>query len=309
MKTQQLPQPIIDSIATKVLSMLEAGTAPWQKPWNADGTPLNPLSKDYRTGKPGHAYQGNNVLLLGLLGIGRSRFWTGPSQAIAAGGDIKGAKTVAIYRPLTRTVDDRDNPGKKKSVPLPGRFTYTRVINWDEVRGLDHKILPEWIEERTFEPIPKAESIVKSMVRNIAPIRHGGNRACYSPSSDQISMPERGSFFSPEDYYSTLFHEAVHSTGHVARISRPGITDPIEFGSHAYSAEELVAEFGACFLSSQAGIAPSVIENSAAYLASWHSKIAQDPAILASAILEASQAYNWTQGNHAIQRTAAKAVA
>ena len=35
-------------------------------------------------------------------------------------------------------------------------------------------------------------------------IRHGGNRACYWPAIDQISMPKRETFVSSEAYYGTL---------------------------------------------------------------------------------------------------------
>jgi hypothetical protein len=70
---------------------------------------------------------------------------------------------------------------------------------------------------------------------------------------DLVTMPPLSLFSDPTAYYSTLFHELTHSTGHADRLNRSGITDPIQFGSHRYSAEELVAEFGAAMLCGAAG--------------------------------------------------------
>ena len=81
-------------------------------------------------------------------------------------------------------------------------------------------------------------------------------------------MPSKESFKSVEFYYSVLFHELTHSTGQKKRLDRPGITDPINFCSHSYSKEELIAELGAAFLCSKAGI-DNTIENTTAYIGSW----------------------------------------
>ena len=63
------------------------------------------------------------------------------------------------------------------------------------------------------DPIAGCEQIVAGMPSPPS-IRHGGNRACYWPAIDQISMPKRETFVSSEAYYSTVFHELTHSTGH-----------------------------------------------------------------------------------------------
>ena len=67
-------------------------------------------------------------------------------------------------------------------------------------------------------------------------------------------MPEKETFDGPEEYYSTLFHEFTHSTGHKTRLNRPGITETHYFGDEIYSKEELVAEMGAAMLSGVVGI-------------------------------------------------------
>ena len=53
-------------------------------------------------------------------------------------------------------------------------------------------------------------------------------------------MPAAGLFPKVEHYYSVLFHELTHSTGHWQRLHRQTLTDLCPFGSTNYSKEELV---------------------------------------------------------------------
>ena len=54
-------------------------------------------------------------------------------------------------------------------------------------------------------------------------------------------MPEKEQFQSGEDFYGTLFHEMVHSTGDEGVLDR---LQPTSFGSKEYAREELLAELG-----------------------------------------------------------------
>src|SRR2546422_10156408 len=100
-------------------------------------------------------------------------------------------------------------------------------------------------------------------------IEHKCDRAYYDCFSDFIQIPRREQFESPEGYYSTLFHEMSHSTGHSSRLARPEILQPGVMGSQSYSREELVAEMGAAFLCGHCGIGNKTVDNSASYVASW----------------------------------------
>ena len=53
-----------------------------------------------------------------------------------------------------------------------------------------------------------------------ARIKHGGDRACYIPSVDEIHMPVVEDFDSPDHYWATLFHEQVHWTKEAKRLDR-----------------------------------------------------------------------------------------
>jgi antirestriction protein ArdC len=100
-------------------------------------------------------------------------------------------------------------------------------------------------------------------------------------------MPDREKFTSPESLYSVLYHEILHSSGHISRLNRKGVTDPSCFGSHERSQEELVAEFGASMLCGYAGIEQETITNSAAYIQGWLSVLRNDKKL---AVIAAGQA-------------------
>lgn len=107
--------------------------------------------------------------------------------------------------------------------------------------------------------------------------------AFYSPSRDIINMPHKEQFQNSEEYYSTLFHEMVHSTGHLKRLGRfTGEAIKATFGSEIYSKEELVAELGSAMLCGIAGI-NNTIENSASYLQSWLKVLKNDNKLIVQA--------------------------
>ena len=117
-----------------------------------------------------------------------------------------------------------------------------------------------------------------------------GLSSFYVPALDQIRIPGVGDFHSASDYYATLFHELVHSTGHVSRLNREGISEAKHSNKIRYSKEELIAEMGASFLCAFTGIEkPDLTNNSAAYLQSWLQVFKQDKTMVVKA---ASQAQN-----------------
>jgi antirestriction protein ArdC len=113
-----------------------------------------------------------------------------------------------------------------------------------------------------------AEQIVHDMPQCPA-IINSFDRAYYDPQSDIVNVPQMSTFLSEEAYYSTLFHELIHSTGHEERIGRKGVTEKIIFGSESYSQEELIAEIGACYLKGIAGIESGPTDNNIGYIQSW----------------------------------------
>ncbi len=103
-------------------------------------------------------------------------------------------------------------------------------------------------------------------------------------------MPGQDSFLSEAAYYSTLFHELTHATGHEKRLNRSGVTNTVRFGSKEYSKEELVAELGAAFLCGHIGIENETLDNSASYCQSWLLKLKADASLIPIAAQQAQKA-------------------
>ena len=106
-------------------------------------------------------------------------------------------------------------------------------------------------------------------------------------------MPKPERFESGEAFYSTLFHELTHSTGHPSRLNRKGITETVEFGSRTYSQEELVAEMGAAFLCGETGILDTQIDQSAAYVDGWLRSFRNDHKLVVTAAAQAQKAADY----------------
>ncbi|NEQ48251.1 MAG: hypothetical protein F6K00_33840 [Leptolyngbya sp. SIOISBB] len=129
----------------------------------------------------------------------------------------------------------------------------------DKYRG------PENLDPR----IDDAEWLISSQD---ADIQHGGNKACYSPSRDQIRLPRFEDFSSAELYYSTAIHELIHRTGYESRLNRD-IRN--KFGTPEYAFEELVAELGTAFVCNELGLMPE-LEHHASYIEDWMALIGSD---------------------------------
>lgn len=278
-----------ERITDAICSKLEAGVVPWEKPWN---TPHR-VARSVATGKP---YRGVNALVLACQGWDDPR-WLTYKGAQELGGHVrKGEKATPII--AWRKIEPKDDPGKRPgerstSDDRPRFFARClSVFNLAQTEGVDPSRLPAVPERpapRDFDPIQAAERIVGGW-SDAPPVRHGGAQAFYRPREDSITMPDRVTFRSEEEYYSTLFHELVHSTGHEKRLKREGITAVVRFGSKAYSREELVAELGAAMLCGEAQIEGVTLDNSAAYCRSWLLKLRADASLLPVAAQQSSKA-------------------
>lgn len=286
-----MPNDIYAIITDRIITMLEKGTVPWQRPWrtrNIDGSLRMP--RNLTTGRD---YRGINVFLLGSAGFASSD-WMTYRQAQAMGAQVRAGEQglpVVFFKPIDdRTADDSDTESTSKAARLVVRY-YT-VFNRIQIDGLPAEEPASVDPVPAFEAIPACETLVQRMP-NSPTIQHGAARACYMPMADRVNMPSRDLFNSPEEYYSTLFHELVHATGHGNRLARSGITDICAFGSTNYSKEELIAEMGATFLCAMTGIDNRTIDNSAAYLNGWIVKLKNDRRILVQAGAAAQKAVDY----------------
>ena len=265
-------------ITDRIIEQLEKGCIPWHKPWNAaEGMPKNLISKK--------EYRGINVFMLSSMGYG-SPYWLSFKQVKESGGTVnKGEKGCPVVYWNWIKKEDSET-GKVRNIPF---LRYYTVFNVQQTTGLDTRIPKTEEKVNPFSAIDSAEQIITNCTI-LPPVVPGGNRAFYSPSRDVIGIPNRESFDKPEEYYSTFFHEAVHSTGHKSRLDRTTVTDNHFFGSTEYSKEELIAEMGAAFLCGITGILDTTFDNSAAYIQGWLSKLRKDPKIVVWAAASAQKA-------------------
>lgn len=276
-------------ITDRIAGLLEKGVIPWQKPWQGgEQMPRNLVSK--------RDYRGVNVFLLQAM-MYQSPFWLTYNQARELGGHVKkGERACPVVFWKRLQVDDTGKPAGKKIIPFLRYYSVFNVAQCEDIPPDKIPVLNG--SKREHCPITEAESIVAAMPQK-PEIRHGG-RACYSPSFDRVDMPQPETFRSGQDYYSVLFHELTHATGHASRLNRNGVSGSggewSAFGSTPYAREELVAEMGAAFLSGHAGIVERTLDNSAAYIQSWLARLKEDRRLIVQAAAAAQKAADFILG-------------
>ena len=275
-----------ENVTNAIISMLEQGVVPWHKTWHGGvNSHKNFINK--------REYRGINTILLSLTPYA-CPYWASFKQISDKGGKVKEGEhgtTVVFWKYFKKEETDADTGEiKTKTIPM---LRYYKVFNLEQTTGIDWEM--PVIPENTLSPIEACEDVVVNYKTKPC-IKFGGNAAYYSPRFDYIQLPEFENFESAEDFYSTEFHEMVHSTGHENRLARSNVMNVERFGSENYSAEELVAELGAAFLCAETGIAPATINNSASYIDNWIKVFKNNKKILIEAASKAQKAVDYILG-------------
>jgi len=274
---KQAPLDVYTIVTNRIIELLEKGVIPWQQPWTEAGIPKNLIT--------GKHYRGINVWLLNSLNYAQNSFLTF-KQVHDLGASIKKgekANLVVFWKWI-----EKENKETKEIERKP-LLRYYNVFNIDQCTGIPKEKLPQVIESK-IDPIEACEKIITEMPKR-PDIRHDDQRAYYDRLQDYVNLPRTETFKTSEDYYSTLFHELLHSTGHSDRLNRRELLDSKGFNSQDYAIEELTAEMGASYLKSFAGIPIEKLENSAAYIQSWLERLKKDRKCL---VYASSQAQNAT---------------
>lgn len=284
---------ITQQVTDRIIAELEAGAAPWVKPWRADSS----ADKSIVTGK---AYQGVNRLLLGMSSMAQgfsSPYWATFKQWSDRGASIrKGSKGTQIifYSPISRTVKDQVT-GEEEDVSYAVLKSFY-VFNSEQVDGAEVPAAPAAPDQ--FQIDAAAEAFI---VGTGARISHGGDAAFYAPGPDRIQLPHKTAFQDPASYYATAFHELAHWTGHDSRLDRKLSG---KFASPSYAFEELVAELSAAFLCQDHGISGEL--RHAGYIGSWLKACREDKRAIFRAAALAQKASDFL---HAQQKAQALKVA
>lgn len=282
---------VYQTVTDKIVAAME-NAAKWSKPWQSafDGGHGGGLVRPTNAAT-GKGYRGINVPLLWSAGRDCS-IWSTYKQWAELGAQVRKGERgtqIIVWKTWTPADGAAPEPGESENGrPAPRMFAraYTvfnaeQVDNWEGAKP---------VPAPSFDPVTAAESFVQSAG---ADIRHGGNRAFYTPSQDFIQMPERGQFVGTttssagECYYGTLLHELVHWTGKDTRCNRDFSG---RFGTEAYAFEELVAELGSAFLSADLLLHAEPRADHAQYLKSWLEVLKGDKRAIFTAASKAEQA-------------------
>lgn len=287
---------IAQEITNQIIALIEAGQTDgtWQAPWVtlAGAMPCNAFT--------GVNYRGINTLLLwhatSQYGYTSSQWatfnrWKTEGYKLS---DAKGRGQLIVF--WQRVIKEDRDTGEVKAFPILKSYI---VFNADHAVNLETgqpfsaddaaDVLPDqpdadgdWLDAQTVLDDAGADLV------------HGGNRACYNPSRDQVHMPMRETFKSLAAYYCTGYHELAHWTGHDTRLSR-NLSG--RFGSEAYAAEELIAELAAAFTAATVGIDPVTRVDHAKYISSWLRVLRNDKRAIITAAGHAQRASDYILGH------------
>jgi antirestriction protein ArdC len=278
------PNDIYDMVTSRMLDLIKAANkGDYKRAWNDEGYLIayNFISKK--------AYRGiNSFMLTPLFGTLDNPYYLTFAQIQQKGGKLKkgskGHEVVYFSKSQTEYSDaeiERINKAAGKDQVQKGDkkefffLKYYNVFSGSDIEGIDFDLdnfkllgkVSNGLEAGKNETIEIAEKIIQNYPKPSPTIEFKGNKAFFSPSKDLVSLPPIDKFKTSQDFYRTYFHELSHSTGHENRLKRDLSGG---FGSPEYAFEELTAEFGAVFLSAQAGIMFYTNKNHAGYLKGWN---------------------------------------
>lgn len=278
-------------ITERIVADLEKGVRPWMQPWNsanAIGRVTRPLRHN------GLPYSGMNVLLLWSEALARgfsAPIWMTFKQAIELGGAVrKGESGTMVVFASRFTKTEVGVAGEEFDREIPFLKAYT-AFNVAQIDGLPAQYYAQAKPVR--DPVERIEHVDRFFANTRAVIRHGGDRAFYSPAGDFIQMPPVATFRDAASYVAVLSHEATHWTAAPHRVNR----DLSRYGKDRTerAREELVAELGSCFLCADLGIVPELEPrpDHASYLNSWLAVLADDKKAIFQAAAHAQRAVTY----------------
>ena len=276
---------IYEMVTNKIIEQLESGIIPWRKPWSgASNGAYNVVSKK--------TYSLLNQMLLKYAGpYATFKQWSDLGGKVKKG---EKSETIVFWKVKIYEEEQEDGTKKEKIVPVLKKYS---VFHISQVTGVE---VEEMLVPKILEPCVEADKVINDYV-----VRSGitfkeciTDSAFYSAILDCVEVPAKEQYSEIEEYYSTSFHELVHSTGHGSRLNRISLTEGASFGSEVYSKEELVAEIGSAMLMNRLQIdTKSTFMNSSGYIQSWLRKLKNDSKFVVSASSQAEKAVHYIYGD------------
>lgn len=282
-----------EELVNMYIDSLKEGKIPWRERW-VSSLNVNGISDK--------EYKGINQLLLSYVTYKEQyndNRWFTYYQIKQKGYKLKDAKGKGIPVEFYSVYDIKN----KKKVDFAD---YERLVNERPETKVNYRLicntsyvfnasLIEGVPEQDKYPYDKsipANNFIKKIISKLG-VKYSerGNEAFYSPSTDEIVLPESKKFYDEYSYYATQLHEISHSTGSKDRLNRN-----IDFkDKKSYAREELVAEISSSFLMAKLGIIPESEDynNHKSYIQSWISILEDKPNELFKAINESNKVYDY----------------
>ena len=284
-------------ITDQVIESLESNNSLWKQGWK----PVMPVNA-----KTKKRYNGINNLLLSLKAMNKgytSPYWLTYKQIDELGGYLLPAgkvehtfatgkkvmidgkqqsTSICFYSPF-KTTDKQT--GEDKTIPL---LKYYNVFNLSQTNLMNH---PKFIDnEQEIYTVKDVDDMIDNygiLIENKLQ-----DSACYYPTLDRIKMPTKKQFNTTQDYYASLLHEVVHSTGHESRLKRD--LKGFKTDKDSYALEELTAEIGSMFLTNYYGIESEVLRtNNVSYIKSWLKHLKNDKTFIFKASKDAGKSFDY----------------
>lgn len=280
-------------VTDRICELLEQGVAPWQKPWQTvldcgwSGQTGNPYSllNQMLLLDPQKKYKTMQEMTDDIRGE-----WLSFNQVKERGGSVKKGehgRRIVFFKMLP--VKDEDGiEDERKMFPF---LSVTTVFHTRQCEGIEQKFHTDENERYEFTENRTAEDVAEGYLKRsgVKLTVSESDKAFYRPSTDEVFIPAPDQYKLSEEYYSTLFHELTHSTGHPSRLNR--VNGNQFFGNESYSLEELVAEIGSASILATVGIGTkNSLNNSASYIGNWLKALKNDKTMIVKAAGRAEKA-------------------
>ena len=183
-------------VTASIVADLEQDVAKWTKPWKNGNTggimPMNAATK--------RSYNGINIPILWHAQLSRgypTASWMTYRQATEIGGQVRGGeKSTHIVFTKKLTIKEKESEEEKQI----GMLKAYSVFNLAQIDGLTQETAVE------AEPQEQRQDAVTAFIAATkADIRIGGDRACYVPALDFITVPPESAFDTREHFLATCY--------------------------------------------------------------------------------------------------------
>lgn len=302
---------IMKEMADKFISCLEKGHIPWHENWNRSNSGF--------IGCSGSHYSFLNSFFLSLEDCTEGEFVT-LNELMARtnttkdgdgdkcvwnlfirdeNGKIPKSHTIYLYHrhkwyEKDEKGDDKLDEHGDKIVHYGRMFIKTYHV-WQVGKEVKCPLKYTGPGKKPKDNVPNGdlETIVQNyQAREGVKIIHRLGTPCYDKYTDRVMCPAIKDFKSSEGYYSDLFHELAHSTGHEKRLNRELL--PKYMDRTSYSVEELLAEISSCAILHDKGFFHKNTDKmTEAYIQSWCKSLRNAPKMVEEACKRATKVVNY----------------